>query len=175
MTLDLVHVQCAQACDDNTTSSWVTQHLLQLPSPASSSGGGSTCWLDAGSCCLLACQCSILQRVGRRMLPGSSQPPLGEHLSQLWLTAQQVRSIDRTEIGPSLRVSEQPATLWEYLSQLWLTAQQLWGTKHDCTHFWGTSGASTELSAQVIYHTAGCRVSVAACAVLYHASQLQLL
>lgn len=79
-----------QACDDDTASNWVSQHLLQLPSPAGSSDSGSSCWLDAGSCCLLACQCNILQRLGQRVLQGSSQPPLGEYLSQLWLTAQQV-------------------------------------------------------------------------------------
>jgi hypothetical protein len=83
-----------QACDGSTASSWVAQHLLQLPTPAGNSSDSSSsnnCWLDAGSCCLMACQCNILQRLGQgALLQGNSQALIAEHLSQLWLTAQQV-------------------------------------------------------------------------------------
>jgi hypothetical protein len=73
----------------------VSQHLLQLPGPAGSissdASSNNSGWLDAGSCCLLACQCSLLQQLGQRVLQG--QPLFGEHLSQLWLSAQQVGAV----------------------------------------------------------------------------------
>jgi hypothetical protein len=98
-----LHNFLLQACDEGTASSWMSQHLLQLPGPAgsiSSDGcSNNSGWLDAGSCCLLACQCSLLQQLGQRVMQGCSQPLLGEHLSQLWLTAQQVGAVEAVRFG----------------------------------------------------------------------------
>lgn len=80
---------CLQACDEATAAAWLSEHHLPSMSSSDGSGGGSN-WLDAGSCCLLACHCNLLVRMGQVAAQANIHPFLEEHLSQLWLAAQQV-------------------------------------------------------------------------------------
>ncbi|KAF6254740.1 hypothetical protein COO60DRAFT_1642100 [Scenedesmus sp. NREL 46B-D3] len=63
-----------------------TAACAALPGADSAFSRGTEALVDTMSAVL---QCSLLQQLGQRVLQGSSQPPVAQILSQLWLTAQQ--------------------------------------------------------------------------------------